>query len=390
MTTRATNDETLTNQDPEMTEEQQAEARSQLEDRVRGSLSEVFGDEDGPDDAPSDEEKPEGGEESPEDGEESPEDDEEESPENQDEGEEEDPEDGSDADAGDEDAAEEAAAEGQNDPDAPTLPDAYRRSLKAYGWKDEEIDQNLKALGTNFVSTASRIHENRNAELANFAAAGRQARERQQVPLDQDGQQDQQQTAQEKSPLKALKPVNADQLKEKYGEDELVDAIVGPVNATVEAINAIIPSLQAGQQAAQQAEVERVSRQVDEFFGNEELKSYSELYGSSQEGLNEAQLETRNKVLDTAYDLITGAATLRNQQLSLNEALGLAHEIVSKDFKETAVRQEVKKKAKKRNRGLSMKPTKGSGRNALDRKGEPRDRSELESRTRSRLKSVFG
>src|SRR6266850_2502584 len=30
---------------------------------------------------------------------------------------------------------------------APTLPAAYRRSLKAYEWTDEEIDANLQALG---------------------------------------------------------------------------------------------------------------------------------------------------------------------------------------------------------------------------------------------------
>lgn len=50
------------------------------------------------------------------------------------------------------------------DADSPTLPDSYRRSLKAYGWTDDEIAQNLKSLGSSFIGTAAKIHSNRNAD----------------------------------------------------------------------------------------------------------------------------------------------------------------------------------------------------------------------------------
>lgn len=347
--------------------------RPGLESRVRDKLSDIFGDE-GPDEDQESDNTSEEEEESEDAGnEESGEEDEDNESESA----------GSDADA-DEGDAEEAAVEDEHDPNAPTLPDSHRRSLKAYGWKDEEIDQNLRALGAGFISTAARIHENRNAELAHYAAAGRSARD-QQTPT----QESRVPSSGTSSVPNGLQRIDAAALKEKYGDDDLVDALVGPVNATVDAINKMLPTLQAGQQAAQQAEVDRVGAAIESFFNTDALKPYQSLYGSVKTGLTEANVQVRNRVLETAYDLITGASALRQQHIPLEEGLTLAHELVSKDFKTTAVREGIKKEAKKRQRGLSLKPSKTRTQAMRDPSGTPRNRAELEARTRDRLRAVF-
>jgi len=294
-------------------------------------------------------------------------------------------------DSDEEDEAGEAAASDG----APTLPDAYRRSLYAYGWKDEEIDQNLESLGDSFIKTAERIHGNRNAELQQWAQAGRDARTQQegqatgQPDSGQQTNQPSQQSQQGQLPQK-LQPVDADKLKQEYGEDELIDAIVGPVNATIESVNSILPQLQQGQQAAEQAQVQQVQREVEKFFGDESMTLYTELYGSEKDGLSDEQVGHRNKVLDTAYDLMVGAQSLRNQALPLEEALEHAHQIVAKDFNTTAARNSVKREAKQRNRGISQKPSRRRGGKDKPVNGRPQNRSELESRTSQRLKKAFG
>jgi hypothetical protein len=120
------------------------------------------------------------------------------------------------------------------------------------------------------------------------------------------------------------------------------------------------------------------------------MGAYTELYGDNQKGLSDEQLQKRNQVLDTAYDLMVGASSFRNQQLPLPEALEHAHEIVAKDYKDTATRKGLKKQAKERNRGLSQKPSRKTGSSAKSQSGRPRSRNDLESRTKSRLKDVFG
>lgn len=368
-------EETLVEEQDETTQEGAEEAAEEvdyeaLEAKVSENLSAAFGDEDDSeqDDTEVDEEPEEGAEESEE------------------ESDEEDAEESEESDEGEE-SEEEAAAE-PADPDAPTLPEAHRRSLKAYGWNDDEINQNLKALGSSFIQTAEKIHSNRNAELSQWAAAGRQKREQEGGEQGTtDGQQSTQQ-AQQGLPGE-LKPVDAAKLKEQYGDDDLIDAIVGPVNAAIQSINSTLPQLQQGTQQAQQANTQAVTQQVDEFFGDESVKPYKSLYGDNTEEVTEEQLTNRNKVLDTAYDLMVGANVVHGRQMNVKEALQHAHEIVSKDFKTNAVRDGLKKQAKQRNKGIVNKPSSRKGGESRGKPGKPRTRRELENKVASKLGEAF-
>ncbi len=164
----------------------------------------------------------------------------------------------------------EAAADGSTDPDAPTLPDSHRRALVAKGWDPDEIDKNLAQYGTEFLKLSSKVYTDRNAETALWAESGRLAKEQQeQSQISPAPVSPAPQPASTPQTPSAIQPVDVEALKQEYGEDALIDRLAAPVNATINAINAILPQLQQAQQAAQQTEIERLSQQVDEFFGGE-------------------------------------------------------------------------------------------------------------------------
>lgn len=264
-------------------------------------------------------------------------------------------------------------------PGAPTLPAAIVRSLKSYEWTDEEIADAAKQ--PNFLATATKIHANRTAEIAKWSEIGRQQKA---IIAQQQTANPQTQVA---DVLQNIPAVDAAKLKATYGDDKLIDSIVGPVNASIAAINAILPVIQQTQTRSQQAELETLSRQVDGFFGGEELKPYTEMYGAAQGALTGEQVAARNKVLETADALMVGAR-LQGRQFSLGEALTLAHDSVSGGFKTQAVRTALTTQIKTRGKALSLRPTSRTAQTPSTSTG-PKTRQELEAATRQRLATAF-
>lgn len=274
-----------------------------------------------------------------------------------------------------EEATEEAAVEEAPKPsDTPILPDSYRRSLKNYGWQDEEINKNLGLLGNEFIKTAAQIHSTRNSETARMAEIGRQARQQQQEP-----------TERKQAPVEPMKPLDASALKEHFGDDPVIEQVIGPINAVIERINAILPEVQGYRQSAQQAEMETLGKQVNGFFVGKELEPYQEAYGNMEAAqLTDEQVKARNKVLETADALMLGAK-IQGRKLSLGEALQAAHDSVSGEFKEKAVRTTIKKQLTQRAKGITLKPSS----NKPAESGRVATRSELEKRTAERLRAAF-
>lgn len=273
------------------------------------------------------------------------------------------------------------ASEAQTtDPNAPTLPDAYRRSLKAFGWTDDEINNDLGKLGQNFIDRAERLHLKRNEETQRWAEAGRASRQQGQT-------QQQQQTTQQATTVQALKPLNADALKDHYGDTKLIDEIVTPVNAAIKQINDMLPMIQQSQTASKNAELQSLGRQIEGFFGAKEMEPYTQLYGkfSDTSKLSNEQIETRNKVLEMADTLVAGAK-LQGHQMSIDEALQRAHDSLSSGYKKTAARQEIVKSLQSRNKGITMKPT---GRKAPATAPKAGDRTALHRAVGEGLAKVF-
>lgn len=249
--------------------------------------------------------------------------------------------------------ATEAAVEGEQQDvvtDAtPTLPDAHRRSLIAYGWTDDAIDANLKSLGAQFIDTADRIHTNRAQETASWAAKGRELR----------GQNPQtpaliQPTAQSPTPAK-LAAVDVEALTEQYGDEELVKKIAGPVNEAVAQINEILPQLQAGQQAAQDAQVDALDRQCQTFFSSPEITAYKEVYGTN-ESLTQEQFDARLAVIDEAEAIMLGSQFVGRPK-TFAESLEVAHDNVASTFHASKAQEIVRKQAMDRARAVTPKPS---------------------------------
>jgi hypothetical protein len=274
-----------------------------------------------------------------------------------------------------EEAKKEEAAAAPATGNVPTLPDSYRRSLKAYGWEDAEIDQNMKVMGPSFLITAQKIHANRNAEIATWADAGRRAREANK-PADQTPQK-----------FEAIKPIDGTALKEHYGDDKLIDSLLSPINAVVAQINAMVPAIQQTQQKSQTSELETLGRQIEGFFGGKELQPFTEVYGTATKTLTPEQITTRNRVLETADALICGAR-YQGRTLGLGEALTLAHDSISGDYKAKAARQEITSTLQKREKGITLRP--GNKSKSAASGGPPaKTRGDLEKRVANRMKSVF-
>lgn len=275
----------------------------------------------------------------------------------------------------------EAAAKPGSKGNAPTLPAAYRRTLKAYGWEDEDIETNLKALGASFITTASKLHSNRNAEVAAWAEAGRAARERVKAADKTQITPDQAAAGQ------ALKPIDMAAVEAHFGNDKMLDQFFGPVNAAIEVINKMMPQVQQAQANTKQAEMAALGNQIEEFFGSEDLKPYAALYGDLKTGqLEPTHFSARNKLLETA-DALQHGAFAQGRKLSLKEAMQIAHDSISAGYKVSAVRTELVKKLKTRQAGITLKP---SNKGKVSGSGPVRTQADLEKRTSQRLKAVFG
>lgn len=251
---------------------------------------------------------------------------------------------------------------------ATTLPAAYVRSLKALEWTDEEIAEASKV--PNFITTAAKLHASRNKQVSEWAEAGRKAR---QPAATTDASQTQSQVA-----PSVMAPIDAKALKAQYGDDKLIDVLVGPVNKMIERINGMLPQVEQTQKRAHQAELEMLGQQIDTFFKSPELKPYAKHYETP---------EAKNKVLETADALIAGAR-LQHRNLSLGEALQLAHDSASGAVKTETVRSGIKKQLKTRAQGFTLKPTaRGTTANATASKID--SRAKLERKVGLGLRSVF-
>jgi hypothetical protein len=288
--------------------------------------------------------------------------------------------------AAEDDAVEEDGSDADDsdaESDAPTLPANHRRSLKAYGWEDDEIDQNLRVMGDQFLRTAQRIHDNRSKEIQHYAEQGRKLRE------EQSDSDDSEEPKSESTPSgpNTLEPIDVDKLKDEFGDDALIDKLVGPVNSAINRINAIAPQLESGQSAVNEAQHQQLEQIVTGFFGGDDLRPYSDLYGGKNPQTPE-QWEARDKVLDMADALMYGSQAA-GRSMSVEDALMEAHNAVSAEHRAKTERKKLRDDVKKRNQGTTLKPG-GRKKTKQSSSGKPKTEAELERRTGERMARVFG
>jgi hypothetical protein len=275
---------------------------------------------------------------------------------------------------------EEAAAEPEVSAEASTLPAAYVRTAKARGWTDQEITDFQKAQPEMALKTFERMHESRTKEIQEWAELGRKTRQASApaVPAAASPEQT--------APVAGLQPINVQEMVAKYGNEDLIREMAGPINAAIAALGPIVQGATAAQEQAKRAAQEQLGRTVENFFTDKSMAPYAEAYGTTMATLTTPQIGMRQKVLETADALIAGAG-FQGRQLSVQDALMLAHDSVASGMKETIIRDQIRSNVKKRAASITLKPT-AQGR--TNPGAAPRDRTELLSRTDERLAKVFG
>ena len=264
-----------------------------------------------------------------------------------------------------------------------TLPAAYVRTAKARGWEDKEIADFAKATPELALKTFERMHESRTQEIKEWAELGRKTRQTPGAPT----------AASVTAPVvvspaapAVLAPIDIKAMTEKFGNQELIEALAGPVNAAIAAMTPLVQGATRAQEQARSTARENLGKTVQDFFTGSEMKPYADAYGTKVADLTSAQIDQRQKVLETADALIAGAA-FQGRQLTVQDALTLAHDSVSSGLKTNIVREQLKTSVTKRQHQITLKPT-NVGRAAAG--GPPRSKQELLGRTEDRLAKAFG
>ena len=266
---------------------------------------------------------------------------------------------------------------------ASTLPAAYVRTAKARGWEDQEIADFAKANPALAMKTFERMHVSRTQEINEWAELGRKVR---QAPVAPAGAPVQPVVAPAQAPVSSLQPIDIPAMVQKFGNQELIEALAGPMNATIAMLGPIVRDAISSQKQVQETQKETLGKTIQGFFTGADMAPYKETYGGKAHTLTKEQIESRHAVLETADALIAGAR-FQGRNLSVEDALTMAHDSVSSASKETVIRDSLRKSIVKRGAAITLKPT-AIGRRAAG--GPPKDRAELLGRTATRLSEVFG
>jgi hypothetical protein len=182
-----------------------------------------------------------------------------------------------------------------------------------------------------------------------------------------------------------LAPIDIAAMVAKYGNEDLIRELAGPLNMAIQVVQPLVRQAQEQQAVAARTQSETLGKTVQDFFTGEDMDSFKETYGGDLASLKPEQYQSRVKVLELADALVAGAR-MQGRNLTVEEALQTAHDSVSHDQVTKTVRDSIKKAVVERSKGLTLKPSHLGDQPGI---GAPRNRQELEGRTRDRLARAF-
>ncbi len=271
----------------------------------------------------------------------------------------------------------EKVPDGEGDDD-PILPAGYRRAAVGSGWTEEEVDHFLKTQPDAARAEFGKIFDTWREKSSIWSARGREI-------MDKVGKkaEDKPETPEKKSDA-ALSHFDAEALKEANPESEgLIDALVAPLNATIDRVNATVDKLSHSEDFLQTTKQNALRGAIDDFFGSEGMKSHLKTYGTTFEDLTKEQDASRMELIEQA-DIISSGAADHGQDLSVHEAMARAFIQVSHKSRGEQIRAEVRASMEKR-----TKSTKGSHQKTeTQSENEPITEEELIRRTEVRLREL--
>lgn len=185
------------------------------------------------------------------------------------------------------------------------------------------------------------------------------------VPGQQPGQQPMAQQGQQQPPQQQGNILLPEfelpkELLENLDED-FKTGFVDKLQNHMQQVNQVINNVVAQhEQYIQERQREMLYQQIDQFFDGR--KGYEKLYGSGKErnALTQDELQQRMEVVQQA-DAIRAGAAFQGRQLTVAEALEMAHNLVTSQHQRETARRDIQGQLRKRERQATVRPTHRSG-----------------------------
>lgn len=264
-----------------------------------------------------------------------------------------------------------------------SIPDNIYRSLQHNGWKPEKIDAFYKADPKLAIQVFEQIHESTNNLSRQFAELGRSR-------IESRRQKEQPVVKKEETP-QSQPIIDIEAIRKADPDNALLPVIEG--------VNKVLAQL-AGQRTVESPREQvrtqediALATQVMSFLGADQMKAFNDFYGPAYDearmptfdghGLTPGQKANRDALLEQA-DAIWVGAREHGRNLTVPEALSLAHSLLTDGMRTQKVREELIGKVKQRAKGMTLRSARSKP--TLAREGDkPKTQAELEARTEQRL-----
>lgn len=300
-----------------------------------------------------------------------------------------------DTDVEEDEAKDEDADKGDEEKeDVPQLSDAYYRAAIHRGMKPEEIEKFYESNPELCVKTLGNVYEAVKRSNEEFATLGRAHKA-----------QEAAKAAAEATPPKTekseYKGVDFDALDKAEIDPDAVAIIktmdkqnkvlfeqVQEMRETRPAPGTEQPSGQESRTLAQ--ETAAIQQQIEGFFKGDEVKLYGDFYGVTPkdainwDSLSPGQKANRLAVIDMCDDMLIGSQ-MNNRDMSIDEAMKLAHLNISESQREKVIREKLKANVTKRSKSLTLKPSSSAAKSGSSK---PSSDKELIETTQERLDKI--
>jgi len=260
-----------------------------------------------------------------------------------------------------------------------TIPAGHQRAAMAQGWSQEEIDHLAETDPDKARTEFSGIFSDWQETSSKWAKQGREDAARREAEAEGTTP-----PSVDTPTASVLKGVDVDEYIEKYGNEELVRAMAGPINEQMAELNALADRLQVSEQYVHHAQQDSLMQATEEFFARGSMQTFHEHYGTDPHNLTDVQLDNRKQLFEESDMLVAGAAS-HGQKLTVADALERSHAFVTQESQRTTVLDEVRASIQKRT--IS---TPGIGVTGTTPEGGVLTDSQLEARVAATHRRIFG
>jgi len=258
------------------------------------------------------------------------------------------------------------------------LPSGHRRAALARGYTNEEIEHYLEIKPDEAVARFRDIFDDWQKENARWSERGRQL-----AAVDQRTSEKSKDEGKTQETSTTLPHYDTKALIEEHGNEDLINALVGPLNAVIDRVNDAAGKLSKSEGFLRETEENALTDATQEFLKSDEMKSFRNKYGTEIKDLTEEQVKSRLELFGQA-DIIVAGARDHGVDITVQDALERAHILVSQGTRDEAIRQDIRDSMKKR-----TKTTKSSHqRMSTSDANQPVSDEELVKRTEAKLKAL--